>query len=80
MFNDIGALADRSEHWLDKWKDGTQDTIDGVLFVTGESLKSVQDGLATVQTILGGAITERHQEVGQDRGIAGGNGAVGKEQ
>jgi hypothetical protein len=76
----FGDLADESEHWLDKWKDGTQNNIDGVLLVTGESLTSVQDGLVKIQTIPGGAITERHQELGQDRGVAGGSAAAGKEQ
>jgi hypothetical protein len=75
MEADIETLHDGA-HWLSKWKNST---IDGVLFVTGESMKSVQDGLARINNILGDTITELRNEKGEDRGLAS-RDAAGKEQ
>jgi hypothetical protein len=79
MKNDIAALADKEEHWLDTWKGETRDRIDGVLFITGDSKASVDAGMNTIKTILGETIIQVHEETGLDREIAN-PAAKGKEQ
>ena len=76
MKADIETLADKSEQWLEPWNKGD---IDGVLFITGHSLKSVEEGLARIIDVLGDSIAEVHFQKGEDRAIARPD-AAGKEQ